>query len=150
METLKIFDLYETDNVVVTDPGLKRVINLKPKLILKSHGRRKGNFSQIKVNLVERLANLIAVPGHRGKKHKIMTNRSSGKFTKNMDIILLGFGGLLAGLMIGIGLNKMIPTVHRHWTDSKDRHRCEWYYFPSNKCKGAVHIRDEGKHGFRG
>ena len=64
-----------------------------------------------------------------------------------MDIILLGFGGLLVGLMIGIGLNKIIPTVHRHWTDSKDRRRCERYYYPSNKCKGAVH---EGKHGFRG
>ena len=37
-----------------------------------------------------------------------------------------------------------------HWTDSKDRRRCEWYYFPSNKYKGAVRIRDEGKHGFRG
>jgi small subunit ribosomal protein S7 len=85
---MKIFDLYETENIVVNDPGLKRVINLKPKMVLKSHGRIKGNFSKTKVNVVERLANLIGVPGHRGKKHKIMTGNASGKYTKNMKVVL--------------------------------------------------------------
>lgn len=84
----KIFDLYETENVIIEDPGLKRVINLKPKLILKSHGRKTGDFSQLKVNIVERLANLLGVPGHRGKKHRIMTSNASGKYTKNMKIVL--------------------------------------------------------------
>lgn len=88
---VKIFDLYDVDSVVVSDPGLKRVINIKPKLILKSHGRKHGDFSQTKVNLVERLANLVAVPGHRGKKHKVMTSGSSGKYEKNMRIILEAF-----------------------------------------------------------
>jgi hypothetical protein len=41
-------------------------------------------FAQTKINIIERLANLIAVPGHRSKKHKIMTAHASGKFTKNM------------------------------------------------------------------
>jgi len=91
MEGLKVFDLYETDSIVVNDPGLKRVINVKPKLVLKSHGKAKGNFSKMKVNIVERLANLVAVPGHRGKKHKMMTCRASGKFTKNMKIVLAAF-----------------------------------------------------------
>ncbi len=91
MEPMKIFDLYETDSIVINDPGLKRVINLKPKLILKSHGKAKGNFSKIKVNIVERLANLVAVPGHRGKKHKMMTCRASGKYTKNMKVVLAAF-----------------------------------------------------------
>ena len=88
---MKIFDLYETDSIVVNDPGLKRVINVKPKLVLKSHGRRKGGFAQTKVNIVERLANLVAVPGHRGKKHKIMSGRSSGKYNKNMKAVLAAF-----------------------------------------------------------
>jgi small subunit ribosomal protein S7 len=88
---MKIFDLYECDNIVVSDPGLKRVINVKPKFVLKSHGRRKGNFAQTKVNIVERLANLLGVPGHRGKKHKIMTGRASGKFSKNMMVVLDAF-----------------------------------------------------------
>jgi len=87
----KIFDLYETENVVVNDPALKRIINLKPKAVLKSHGRNIGKFGQLKVNIVERLANLIGVPGHRMKKHKVMTGRASGKYTKNMKVVLDAF-----------------------------------------------------------
>ena len=33
----KVFDLYDTSEIVVEDLGLKNVINLEPKLILKSH-----------------------------------------------------------------------------------------------------------------
>ncbi len=88
---MKIFDLYETENIVVNDPGLKRVITLSPKLVLKSHGRAKGDFSKTKVDIVERLANLVGVPGHRSKKHKIMNGRASGKYNKNMKIVLDAF-----------------------------------------------------------
>jgi len=88
---MKIFDLYETDNIVVNDPGLKRVVTLTPKFVLKSHGRAKGDFSKTKVNIVERLANLVAVPGHRSKKHKIMVGRSSGKYNKHMKAVLEAF-----------------------------------------------------------
>ena len=88
---MKIFDLYETENIVVNDPGLKRVITLSPKLVLKSHGRAKGDFSKTKVDIVERLANLVGVPGHRSKKHKIMTGRASGKYNKNMKVVLDAF-----------------------------------------------------------
>jgi len=88
---MKLFDLYDCDAVVVNDPGLKRVINLTPKIMLKSHGRSKGKFSKTKVNLVERLANLLGVPGHRNKKHKIMTPMASGKYHKNMKVVLEAF-----------------------------------------------------------
>ena len=64
---MKLFDLYETEQIVVNDPGLKRIINLTPKMVLKSHGRIRGKFAQTKVNIVERLASLIGVPGHRQK-----------------------------------------------------------------------------------
>lgn len=88
---MKIFDLYELDEVVVNDPGLKRVINLNSRLMLKTHGKIRGNFSATKINVVERLANLIGVPGHRLKKHKIMTPRASGKFSRNMKVVLDAF-----------------------------------------------------------
>lgn len=87
----KIFDLYETENVVVDDPGLKRVISLKPKLVLKSHGRVRGKFAQTKVNVVERLANLLRVPGHRGKKQTVMTSWASGKYSHGMRTVLDAF-----------------------------------------------------------
>jgi len=87
----KIFDLYETEGIVVNDLGLKRVINLNPKLALKSYGRNLQKFGQTKTNIVERLINKISVAGHRGKKHKIILGTSTGKYSKNAKIVLGAF-----------------------------------------------------------
>ena len=92
-QTFKIFDLYETDNLTVEDPGLKNVINLKPKLILKSNGRNFQKFGQTKVNFVERLINQIGVAGHRGKKHKIILGLGTGKYSRNARIVLNALTG---------------------------------------------------------
>src|SRR4030042_4754489 len=89
--TFKIFDLYDMSGIEVKDPGLKAVISLHPKLILKSHGRNVQKFGQAKVNVVERLMNRIGVAGHRGKKHKIIKGLATGKYTKNMMIVLDAF-----------------------------------------------------------
>jgi small subunit ribosomal protein S7 len=87
----KIFDLYDLSNINVEDLGLKSVINLKPKLMLKSHGRNFQKFGQTKVNIVERLINKISVAGHRGKKHKIEIGHTTGKYSKNAKIVLEAF-----------------------------------------------------------
>lgn len=87
----KIFDKYDTSGIFVEDLGLKTIINLEPKLILKSEGRNVVKHGQTKVNIVERLMNKLAVGGHRGKKHKIQKGRATGKYTKNMKIILDAF-----------------------------------------------------------
>ncbi len=87
----KIFDLYDISGIEVKDPGLKSVINLQPKLILQSHGRNVQRFGQTKVNIVERLMNRLAVAGHRGKKHKLIKGTATGKYTKNMGIVLYAF-----------------------------------------------------------
>jgi small subunit ribosomal protein S7 len=87
----KIFDLYDISEVSVEDPGLKPVINLQPKLILKSHGRNMQKLGQIKVNVVERLMNKLSVAGHRGKKHRFMLGKTTGKYTKNMGTVLKAF-----------------------------------------------------------
>lgn len=85
---MKIFNLYSTADVKLEDPGLKRYLNLDEKLVLRTVGRAKGKFAKAKVNIIERFANLLGVPGHRGKKHRIITGHSSGKYTKNMKIVL--------------------------------------------------------------
>ena len=85
---MKIFDIYETKEVQVTDLGLKRYINLDEKLTLKNQGRNIEKFGKVKVNVVERLIGLLGVPGHRGKKHKIQTGWSSGKYNKNAKTVL--------------------------------------------------------------
>ncbi len=89
--TFKIFDLYDLTEIKINDPGLKAVINLEPKLILKSQGRNVGKLGQIKVNIVERLMNKLAVAGHRGKKHKLGIGHTTGKYSKNMKIVLEAF-----------------------------------------------------------
>lgn len=87
----KIFDLYDISEIKVTDPGLKNVVNLEPKLILKSQGRNVVKAGQAKVNIVERLMNKLSNAGHRGKKHKIEKGDASGKYSKNMNIVLEAF-----------------------------------------------------------
>lgn len=87
----KVFDLYDINEVVVEDIGLRNVINLEPKLVLKSQGKETGKFSNTKVNIIERLITKIAVAGHRGKKHKIEKGGSTGKFSKNTLIVLKAF-----------------------------------------------------------
>lgn len=87
-EQLKFFDKYSSENIQIKDPALKPYINLQPRLLLKSQGRNLEKFAKAKVNILERLANRVAVPGHVGKKHKIITSWSSGKYTKNMETVL--------------------------------------------------------------
>ena len=89
--SFKIFNLYDLSEIKVEDPGLKAAINLQPKLILKSYGRNVGKLGQTKTNLVERLMNKVAVAGHRGKKHRIQKGRATGKYSKNMKIVLEAF-----------------------------------------------------------
>jgi len=87
----KIFDIYDISEIKVTDPGLKSAINLVPRLALKSQGRNVTKLGQTKVNIVERLINKLATAGHRGKKHKIEKGDATGKYTKNMKIVLSAF-----------------------------------------------------------
>lgn len=80
----KVFGLYESAGLEIKDPALKPYINLEPRLVVKSQGRNLGKFGAARVHIVERFANRLAVPGHVGKKHKIITSWSSGKYNKNM------------------------------------------------------------------
>jgi small subunit ribosomal protein S7 len=88
---MKLFGIYDVSQIEVADPGLKNVINLEPKMSLKSQGRFVQKFGQSKVNIVERLANKLAVAGHRSKKHKLEKGIATGKYSKNMKIILEAF-----------------------------------------------------------
>jgi small subunit ribosomal protein S7 len=88
MAEMKIFGLYSTEGVEVKDPALKHYINLDSKLVLRTLGRTKNRGGKAKVNVIERLAALLAVPGHRGKKHKIMTGHATGKYERTMKVVL--------------------------------------------------------------
>jgi len=88
---MKVFGLFDASEVKVEEPGMKRVINLNSKLMLKSHGRIKWDPARTKVNVVERLVNLLQVPGSRGKKHRIITGWITGKHTRCTQIVIDAF-----------------------------------------------------------
>jgi small subunit ribosomal protein S7 len=89
IHSFKLFDKYDVSQIEVKDNALKPYMTLTPRLLLKSQGRRNfENLGNTKVNVVERLANRLQVPGHVGKKHKIITSWSSGKYNRNMKTII--------------------------------------------------------------
>jgi len=88
MTSMKVFGLWDISEVKVMDPGLKRVINLDDKLLLKSHGRIKYDQAKTRVNVIERIINLLQVPGSRGKKHRIITSWITGKQQKTTMIVI--------------------------------------------------------------
>ncbi len=83
--------MFDVSEVKVEDMGLKKYINLAPKMVLKSHGRDREKFGKAKVNVVERLISLLQVPGHRGKKHTIMTSHMTGKWSKEVGTVIEAF-----------------------------------------------------------
>jgi small subunit ribosomal protein S7 len=84
----KLFDLFDVSNVMIKDAALRPYINVSAKILVKSHGRNIEKFGNAKINIVERLANRLGVAGHVGKKHKLITNWSTGKYNKNMGTVL--------------------------------------------------------------
>ena len=90
-QAMKLFGKWDISEIKVNDPGLKKVINLDSKLLLKSHGRVKFDPTRSKVNVIERLINLLQVPGSRGKKHRIITRWITGKHAKTTAIVLDAF-----------------------------------------------------------
>lgn len=86
---LKVFDIYDVSAITIKDPAMKAYMNFVPRVLIKSYGRRNTEYmGNTKVNLIERLANRLAVPGHQGKKHKVITSWSSGKYNKNMRTLM--------------------------------------------------------------
>lgn len=91
MIQMKFFGLFDPTEVRVEDPGLKKVINVSPKLTVKTHGRIKWDPLKSKVSVIERLINLLQVPGSRGKKHKIITSWITGKQSRCTKILIDSF-----------------------------------------------------------
>ena len=88
MSELKLFNKWSFENIEVKDPGLKPYINLKPCVIPRSYGRyTQQQFHKSNLNIIERLANKLMVPGHKGKKHFLTSSRNTGKTDTVLKII---------------------------------------------------------------
>jgi len=92
MAEIKIFDRWSTEGIEVNDLGLKKYINLKPSIVPRSGGRyATQQFHKSKMNIVERLANKLMIPGHRTKKHVLTSGRAVGKTFKHYKIMISTF-----------------------------------------------------------
>jgi len=89
---MKFFDKWDTNGIVVQDPGLKTYITLQPRLVPKTGARYAGfRFHKSKISIVERLVNKMMVSGHRNKKHKMSSGHNTGKAIKNLTILKRAF-----------------------------------------------------------
>ena len=70
-ETMKIFGLWDCQDIEISDIGLKRYINLEERLMPHSSGRHEHKrFHKSYVHIVERFANKLMSPGkNTGKKN---------------------------------------------------------------------------------
>ena len=125
MVEMKVFGLFDASEVRVEDPGLKKAINLQPKLMLKSHGRIKWDPARAKVNVVERLVNLLQVPGSRGKKHRIITGWITGKHTRCTGIVIDAFKIIEEKT----GENPFPPEQKSRWPSSQTPTATKWKYW---------------------
>lgn len=88
MPEIKLFNKWSFEGIEVRDIGLKPYINLEPILIPKTGGKySKQKFHKSNMNIVERFANKLMVPGHRSKKHLISSGRNTGKTQTIFNII---------------------------------------------------------------
>jgi len=91
----KYFGQWETDNVVVRDPGIKQYINLEPPLVLHTGGKHANKqFGKVGVSIVERLINKIMRSGSGSRKlgGKIIRGAgATGKKHKAYKIVYKSF-----------------------------------------------------------
>jgi len=86
---LQLFRKWDLAQVKVDDPGLHKVLSLKPCIIPTSFGRHeRKRFAKANVNVVERLANKLM---HFGKKYAKNTGRMGGKKAKAINIVKTAF-----------------------------------------------------------
>jgi small subunit ribosomal protein S7 len=86
---MKMFNLWEVENIKVKEKALQPYIFISPLLVPRSGGRAAaGQRIWIQKNsIVERLMNRLMVPGHRGKKHKLTSGHCTGKSNRVYKIV---------------------------------------------------------------
>jgi len=88
---IKFLGRWEYD-VEISDPSLKSYLNIRPWIVPKTGGRyQKKRFGRTMIPIIERLIGRLMVPGHLGKKHKYTSYRASGKYYKNLKIVIKAF-----------------------------------------------------------
>lgn len=86
--SVKFFNKWDSQGIVVKDVGLRPYINLTPVIAPRTGGRNiKISFHKNKTSIVERLINKLMIPGHKGKKHTLTSYKMTGKQAKNFNTV---------------------------------------------------------------
>ncbi|MFH0875185.1 MAG: 30S ribosomal protein S7 [archaeon] len=89
---LKVFNRWSTDGIEVKDPGLKNYITLQPRIVPKTGAKYGGQkFYKSKIFIVERFINKLMAAGHKGKKHKVTSERNTGKAITSYNLVEQAF-----------------------------------------------------------
>lgn len=90
-DDIKLFNKWDS-NFNVQDYGLKRYVNLRPRIVPRSAGKyQRKQFHKSKMHIVERFVLKLMVSGHSGKKHKITSGRNSESYAKNLENVEKAF-----------------------------------------------------------
>lgn len=90
--TIKAFNSWDTDGIVVNDPGIKPYVTLQPRFVPKTGGKYAGkDFYKSRTFIVERLINKVMVPGHKSKKHFRTSGHMTGKANTAYGIVFNAF-----------------------------------------------------------
>jgi len=137
---IKVFNMWSTDGIEVTEPGLEKYLSVAPTLYPHSGGRHEHKrFRKASINIVERLVNNMMRPGRvGGKKTKaigIVRNAlqiASLKTGKNPvamlakaventapaeDVTRIAYGGIVYPISIDIAPLRRIDIALRFMTD---------------------------------
>ena len=89
---VKLYNRWDASQVVVSDPGLRRYLNISAVIVPRTAGRY-GTKSLTKPNmhLVERFLNKIQVSGHRGRKHRLSSGRQTGRVQTQTTALIAAF-----------------------------------------------------------
>ncbi len=83
--SLLLFRKWDFSQVKIVDPGLQKVLSLKPTIMPATFGRHEHKrLGKAEVNVVERLANKLM---HFGRKYAKNTGRMGGKKERSINII---------------------------------------------------------------
>jgi len=88
MTQVLAFNKWDCSGIKVQDPGLIKYINVNPVIVPKTGARYAGSrFHKSKLFIVERLANRVMNPGHKGKKHYRTSYYCTGKGVSALKIV---------------------------------------------------------------
>ncbi len=89
---VKLYNRWDASQVVVSDPGLRRYLNISAVIVPRTAGRY-GTKSLTKPNmhLVERFLNKIQISGHRGRKHRLSSGRQTGRVQTQTTALIRAF-----------------------------------------------------------